>query len=109
MIFKKVKLEAVNTKDEKQVGICVKDNNGNDFWMNAWKDSRTSALNKGETIHIWYFQTTGNTGKVFHNFKLPSVDHLLAMGGKEVTLEDAAEAIGGTVEKKEITVDDIPF
>lgn len=119
MELKKLKIEAVSNKPEsKNVSILVKDKNGQDTWMSAWKSARTEALQKGETIYA-YITPKEYNGKTYLNFTLPSMDHLLCKAISSQPVEQIAEAFGGTVKEElppqvpqdlsSIDVDSIPF
>lgn len=112
MQLKKVKIEGLNNNKEKNTcGLMIKDKNGQDQWINGWSDVRTKALNKGEEIYLWLYQEEYN-GKQYWKFRLPSLDHLLATAGKEVTLQEAAKAVGGTIVEGDpdfVDVSQIPF
>ena len=115
MTLKTITLKAVNNAKEKVTGIMIEGKNG-DLWLNGWKNSRTEALNTGETIQIWYYREEYE-GKTYDKFRLPSIDHLLTNklevpeGFSQVNkVKEQVEAQG--LEKKESTeikVEDINF
>lgn len=71
-----VTLKGVNNpKDKQTCGILVDGKEG-EVWLNGWQDARTRALNKGETIQIFYYEEEYN-GKMWKKFRLPSLDFLL--------------------------------
>ena len=115
MTLKTVTLKAINNAKEKTTGIMIEGKNG-DIWLNGWKNSRTEALNTGETIQIWYYREEYE-GKTYDKFKLPSIDHLLTNklevpeGFSQVNkVKEQVEAQGlskGT--EPEIRPEDIPF
>ena len=117
-MIKKVTLEAVNVqKDKGTVGILIKDKQGEEQWVNGWLDGRTGALRKFESVYIDIFSVQKG-GKTYWNFRLPSIDHLLAMvidGGtqkpsqSDPELESLAKSVGGEVVQSDLKPEDIPF
>lgn len=91
MHLKKIDIKGVNNpKDKKTCGILIQSKSGEDMWVNGWQSHRTQQLNKGESIYVFLYQEEYK-GKNYWKFKLPSIDHLLAMKESSVTKKEAEE------------------
>lgn len=137
-MLKKVTVEAVKHTDRVSsktgkkfvsCGICIKDKDGQDMWLNGFGDSITQSLQKGQEVELeiykdekygWQFKTPKKTDML--ESRLVAVEHELsmlksmvlgkAMANPPQAVVDAAAILGGAVVTempKEISVDEIPF
>lgn len=113
----KTEIKGLNFNKEKNTFGLLVSLNEKETWLNGWASSRTSELNKGETVYLWVFEEEYN-GKTYLKFRLPSIDFLLGRDGedKKYTKEDfipqvvsPTQSPGNEEEKSEIKVEDIPF